>query len=219
MAAGLGSRMSELTKDTPKGLVKVKGVPMLENQIQQLHEADIKDIIIVVGYLREKFDYLVEKYGVKLIYNPEFSIKNNLASLYCAKNYLGSSYILSSDNWIKKNMFHKTEPKSWTSCAYFEGKTNEWCVTYDKDGRITKIIKGGADSLATLGPVYFTNKYSKAFKKLLVEYYNRETSANMYWEDIVIESLAKLPMYINDQSGNIFEFDTAQEVAQFNANH
>ena len=70
MAAGFGSRLVPLTYDTPKGLLKVHGEPMVERQIKQLKEVGIDDITIVVGYLKESFDYLCDKYGVKLLYNP-----------------------------------------------------------------------------------------------------------------------------------------------------
>ena len=53
---------------------------MIERQINQLHEAGIMDITIVVGYLKEKFEYLIDKFGVKLLYNPEYHNKNTPVS-------------------------------------------------------------------------------------------------------------------------------------------
>ena len=70
-AAGFGSRFVPLTFETPKGLLEVFGERMIERQIKQLHEAGITDITIIVGYLKEKFEYLIDKYQVKLLYNPE----------------------------------------------------------------------------------------------------------------------------------------------------
>ena len=78
-AAGFGSRFVPLTFETPKGLLEVFGERMIERQIKQLHEAGITDITIIVGYLKEKFEYLIDKYQVKLLYNPEYATKNNLA--------------------------------------------------------------------------------------------------------------------------------------------
>ena len=57
-AAGFGSRFVPLTFETPKGLLEVFGERMIERQIKQLHEAGITDITIIVGYLKEKFEYL-----------------------------------------------------------------------------------------------------------------------------------------------------------------
>lgn len=75
IAAGFGSRFVPLTFETPKGLLEVFGERMIERQIRQLHEVGITDITIVVGYLKEKFEYLIDKYDVKLLYNPEYSSK------------------------------------------------------------------------------------------------------------------------------------------------
>ncbi len=66
-AAGFGSRFVPLTFETPKGLLEVFGERMIERQIKQLHEAGITDITIIVGYLKEKFEYLIDKYQVKLL--------------------------------------------------------------------------------------------------------------------------------------------------------
>lgn len=75
IAAGFGSRFVPLTFETPKGLLEVFGERMIERQIRQLHEAGVYDITIAVGYLKEKFEYLIDKYDVKLLYNPEYSCK------------------------------------------------------------------------------------------------------------------------------------------------
>ena len=98
MAAGMSSRFAPLSLETPKALLNVKDEIMIERQIGQLREAGIDEIVIVVGYLKEKFEYLKEKYKVILIHNPDYLIRNNNSSIYAARNYLKNSYIGSSDN-------------------------------------------------------------------------------------------------------------------------
>ncbi|MEG0688703.1 MAG: NTP transferase domain-containing protein, partial [Hungatella sp.] len=88
IAAGFGSRFVPLTFEMPKGLLEVFGERMIERQIKQLHEVGIYDITIVVGYLKEKFEYLIDKYEVKLLYNPEYSNKNTLTTIYHARDLL-----------------------------------------------------------------------------------------------------------------------------------
>ena len=80
LAAGKSNRFAPFTYEKPKGLFKVKGEILIERQIEQLKEAGIKDIYVVIGYMKEKFFYLEEKYGVKLIVNNTFSEKGNLYS-------------------------------------------------------------------------------------------------------------------------------------------
>ncbi len=125
LAAGFGSRFVPLTLETPKGLLKVKGKPMLERQIEQLLEQGVTEIIIVTGYMKEKFEYLQGKYGVKLAFNREFAEKNNLASLYLVREQLCNSYILAADHYIKENIYNTYETHSWYACEFFGGDTHE----------------------------------------------------------------------------------------------
>ena len=219
LSAGFGSRCVPLTYETPKGLLKVNGKPMIEHQIEQLLEKGITEIVIVVGYLKEKFDYLIDKYGVKLIFNPEFSTKNNLTSLYCALPYLSSSYVLMSDNWIESNIFNTYEPDSWFSCLYFEGETSEWCVKHSKTDLIKEISIGGADSFAVVGPAYFSKNFSEKFAELVKKYYNTAGTEDYYWEHVLREHISDLPIYMNRQTGNVYEFENLKELRAYDKSY
>ena len=93
LAAGSATRFIPLSLEQPKGLYEVKGERLIDRQIEQLHEAGIHDIIVVLGYKKEQFQYLEEKYNVKLIFNPKYNVRNNVESLYCAKEELKNTYI------------------------------------------------------------------------------------------------------------------------------
>ena len=94
LAAGMGTRLRPLTLETPKSLVKVNNKPMLETQVEYLIEKGIKEIIVVTGYLSEKFDYLKEKYNIKLVHNDKYNVYNNIYTMYLVKEYLGDSYVI-----------------------------------------------------------------------------------------------------------------------------
>ena len=81
LAAGFGMRMVPINTEVPKGLLQVKGKVLIEHIIEQLKMVGINDITIVVGYLKESYEYLMDKYGVKLKVNMEYATKNNLHSL------------------------------------------------------------------------------------------------------------------------------------------
>lgn len=113
LAAGNGLRLVPLSMEVPKALLEVKGERIIERQISQLHEAGIREICIVVGFMKEKLEYLIDKYGVELIVNPEYADKNNLHSLKYALKYLSDAYVIPCDIWCGENPFHRYELYSW----------------------------------------------------------------------------------------------------------
>ena len=219
LAAGFGLRCVPLTYETPKGLLEVYGVPMIERQIEQLHEKGITEIIIVVGYKKESFDYLIDKYGVKLVFNPEYATKNNLSSLHCARQWLDSSYVLYGDNWIENNIFNAYEPRSWYSTPFAGGKTVEWCITTSASDKIEKVELGGEDSWVMVGPAYFSSAFSEIYKKHMEEYQKRPGTEDYYYEQVFIDRLGTLQIYANRQAGNVYEFDNLEELRMFDPSY
>mgnify|MGYP000556177560 CR=1 FL=1 len=103
LAAGKSDRFAPFTYEKPKGLFRVKGEILIERQIEQLKESGIEDIYIVIGYMKEKFFYLEQKYGVHLVVNNEFGKKGNLYSLYVVRQYLSNSFICCADHYFVTN--------------------------------------------------------------------------------------------------------------------
>ena len=237
IAAGFGSRFVPLTFETPKGLLEVFGERMIERQIRQLHEVGITDITIVVGYLKEKFEYLIDKYQVKLLYNPEYSKKNTLTTIYQARELLRGKnmYVLSSDNWMRHNMYHAYEGGAWYSSSYMEGETSEWCLDYNKKGRILNVFVGGKDQWVMYGPAFFSKSFSSKFLPVLEEYYHLPGTEQFYWENVYMEMLSgeaakRLPnlpeakeeieMYINRrQADEVYEFENLEELRRFDVKY
>ena len=113
LAAGFGLRMVPINSETPKALLEVKGERLIERQIRQLHEAGIEDITVVVGFMKDCFEYLIDEYGVKLVFNPDYAGKNNIQSLRLVWDILSNTYILPCDIWCEKNLFSSNELYSW----------------------------------------------------------------------------------------------------------
>lgn len=220
LAAGFGSRFVPLTFDTPKGLLQVFGEPMIERQIKQLQAAGIQDITIVVGYLKESFEYLIDKYDIKLLYNPEYRNKNTLATLYHARHLLKNTYLLASDHWMRNNMFHSYEICSWYSGAYMEGDTSEWCLNCDKKNRITSVEIGGRDNYTMYGPAYFSTDFSEVFKEYLERYYQSPGTEADYWEQIIKDQIKNLTIYLNPQpQDQVYEFENLEELRLFDSKY
>lgn len=229
-AAGFGSRFVPLTYDTPKGLLKVFGEPMIERQIKQLHEAGIYDITIVVGYLKEKFDYLQDKYNVKLLFNPEYTTKNTLATVWHARElfYGKNTYLLASDNWLKENMYHAYEPGAWYACSYTDLETGEWCLGIDKKGYIEHVSIGGNSSYFMYGPAYLSREFSEIFIPELERYYKKAETNDFYWEQVVYDminypkafSRRLPPFFANKQpDGQTYEFENLEELRHFDVSY
>ena len=97
LAAGLSSRFAPISYERPKGLLKVRGEVLIERQIEQLKAAGVNNIVVVVGYKKEAFFYLEDKYGVKIVINRDYAERNNNSSLMLVREILGNTYICSSE--------------------------------------------------------------------------------------------------------------------------
>lgn len=113
LAAGFGMRMVPINLSAPKALLEVNGEPLIERTIKQLHDVGVKDITIVVGFMKESFDYLIDEYNVELVVNPDYASKNNLSSLALVIDKISNSYIIPSDIWCDRNPFSSHEMYSW----------------------------------------------------------------------------------------------------------
>ena len=133
LAAGMGTRLRPLTNDTPKALVKVNGQPIIERQIEYLKEIKIDDIIIVTGYLHEKFNYLIDKYGVKIIFNDKYDTYNNGYTMYLVREYLQDSLVLEGDVYLVNNFLLSNLNKSTYFGGVKEDFTNEWILKFNED--------------------------------------------------------------------------------------
>lgn len=220
LAAGLSSRFAPLSYENPKGLTLIKGENMIERQIKQLHEKNIFEIYIVVGYRYKQFEYLKEKYGVKLIYNDMYSSWNNIYSLYLCRDVLKNTYILSSDNYMTENIFSEYESKSWYSAVNRKKEEEEWFLKYDENDRITGIEIGIKKGFYMYGPVFLNKVNSDKMKKYLEEYTNNGENYGELWEKILKDNLKDFEIYINRKSADIvYEFESLEELRVFDSSY
>ena len=222
MAAGMSTRFVPISLEKPKGLLTVKNEVLIERQIEQLREAGICEIVLVLGYKKEAFFYLGSKYdGIKIVINPEYNIKNNTHTLYLAQKYIKNSYICSSDDYFAVNPFDEYVYQSYYSAVHVTEKTNEWYMIADSKGNIARVEKAGAEGDIMLGHVYWDRAFSAAFIDMLNEDHDIGRYDSELWEQVLTDNLKKLPpmeikVYPSD---TIFEFDSLDELRAFDDNY
>lgn len=221
LAAGMSTRFIPVSYELPKGLISVKGDVLIERLIEQLLETGVRQIVVVVGYMMEKFLYLREKYNVKLVVNNEFATKNTHSSIYVARDYLRNTYICCSDNYYPKNPFHRYEYRAFYCSVFLPGVSYvERAFTFDEDGLIIDTNKPSHDQWIMYGHAYFDSQFSGKFKPILESYFGRPGVENMYWENVYAENVKELPLYIHQcQPGEILEFDSMDDLKAFDKDY
>lgn len=216
MAAGFGLRSLPLSRFVPKGLYEIKGEVLIERQIRQLREAGIEEIIVVVGYLKEKFNSLKEKYHVIIVENEDYYRYNNISSLYAAREYLKRSYICCSDNYFSENVFANYVYDSYYACKYTEAYADEYCVTKMEGPYIKEIVKGGSNAWYTIGEAFFSAQFSEIFLKYLLKEYDEPGTKKMLMDDFHIRHIDELRFRLVKYTDDILqEFDTVEDVIAF----
>lgn len=188
MAAGTGSRMQPVTLYTPKPLVKVNGVRMIDTVIKGLHVNGIHEIYVVVGYLKDQFKCLEREYeGLRLIENPYYDTCNNISSLYVAREHLEDVIILDGDQIIYNSEILAPEfEHSGYNGVWTEEETQEWLMSV-KDGIVTGCSRTGGKQGWQL---YSISRWSaedgiKLRKHLELEFEEKKNS-QIYWDDVAM---------------------------------
>ena len=216
MAAGLSSRFVPISYEKPKGLLTVHGEVLIERQIEMLREAGIEDIIVVVGYKKELFFYLEEKYGVEIVVNPDYAKRNNNSTLMRVRGKLGNTYICTSDLYLTSSPFKQYMWKACYFAEYAEGKTDEWCLEFGGSGRITGVSIGGESSWYMCDLAYFDRAFSERFREILEAEYDEPQTAAKLWEEIYSDHVGEFDMEVCKlEKGTIHEFDSLDEMKDF----
>ena len=180
LAAGFGMRMVPINTETPKGLLEIKGERLIECTIRQLHEVGITEIYVVVGFMKEQYEYLIDEYGVDLIVAPDYASKNNLHSLKTAADHLSNSYIIPCDIWCEKNPYSRNELYSWYMVSDMVDDDSTVRVNRKQELVVQKEQAGGN---AMIGICYLLETEAEIVRERLEELGRDSRYDGAFWEE------------------------------------
>ncbi len=216
MAAGIGKRMQPVSLDIPKPLIPVNGKAMIETVIEGLHSNGIYEIYIVVGYQKEQFELLREKYKtITLIENPYFNVSNNISSLYVARDYIENAIIMDGDQILHNYKILTPEfERSGYCSAWNSEETKEWMQTV-KDGIVVDCSRtGGKNAWQLFSVSFWCQKDALQLKELTKIEFETHRNWNIYWDDIPLFLYKeKFRLAIRKiRMGDITEIDSYEEL-------
>lgn len=218
LAAGMGTRLRPLTLETPKPLIEINGESMIERQIRFIKEIGIEEIVVVTGYLKEKFQFLEEKYGVKLIYNDKYNIYNNIYTMYLVKDYLKDSYVIEGDVYLNRNFLKNDIKNSLYFSAPKHGYINEWILRVDDQSNVINIETGSEDGAYIMCGVSYWNESDADFiVNKLEQYISNNNFTDLFWDDIVKDNIENINIKIEKiKSDDVYEIDSLEDLEKVN---
>jgi CTP:phosphocholine cytidylyltransferase involved in choline phosphorylation for cell surface LPS epitopes len=208
LAAGYGMRMIPIQQERPKALLCVRGERLIERQIRQLQEVGIRNITIVVGFMKEKFDYLIDLFGVKLVVNPLYYRKNNLASLALVRDQIANTYVLPCDLYCAQNPFSTSELYSWYLMSDLPDA--ESGVRINRKKEIVKTARG--EGLSMVGISYLCGEDADRVRANLAAYDRNPRFDDCFWEEALYEKNKMFVKARQVSAGDVIEINTFEEL-------
>ena len=212
LAAGFGMRMVPINTETPKGLLQVHGERLIDRLIRQLHQALIRDIRVVVGFLKEQYEYLIDEFGVELVVNPDYARKNNLHSVDRVRSALSDCYVVPCDLYCTENPFRTHEFYSWYMVS--EAPAPDSTVRVNRKQALIPVSENGN---RMIGICYLTaddgRKVSEKVHALCLD--SRMDGA--FWEEALYVEGKMLPAARVVPEGQVVEINTYEQLRELDS--
>ena len=202
LAAGMGRRLGEYTKDNTKCMLPVNGVRLIDRTLGQLSKLNLKRVVIVVGYQGQNLmDYIGDRYNERLkiefVNNPDYDKTNNIYSLALAKDKLqeDDTLLIESDLIFDDGMFSLLTDNPYPNLALV-AKYETWMdgtmVRLDDDNNIVNFVPKAAFDYNETDTYYKTvniYKFSREFSQTkyvpFLEAYSKAVGNNEYYENVL----------------------------------
>ena len=217
IAAGFGTRLVPVTLNTPKPLVRVNGKRIIDGLIDACLEAGISEIYVVRGYLAEQFDQLLYKYPmIRFIENPAYNEANNISSAMVARYLMQNAYVFEADLLISNPRIITKYHYQSDVLGIWKERTDDWCLTVDKDGYVDEEKVGGLNCYQMVGIYYWNALDGAKLAEHIKEAYLAPGGKESYWETVpnqVYRGQYKIEVRPCQQE-DIVEIDTFRELKE-----
>ena len=216
IAAGFGSRLVPITFNTPKPLVRVHGVRIIDRLIEACLEAGINEIYIVRGYLGELFDQLLYKFPmIKFLENPMYNEANNISSALVARYMLSNAYVFEADLLISNPKIIKKYHYQSDFLGIKKERSDDWCFRV-ADGIIKEEKVGGEgdDIWQMVGISYWNEADGHRLSQDIADVFASPGGKERYWEQVpLVYCKEHYAVEIKDcHDEDIVEIDTFKEL-------
>ena len=215
LAAGYGMRMIPINTEKPKGLLEVNGEPLIERTIKQLHDAGVDNIYLVVGFMKEWYEYLTDKFGVHLISNHDYATKNNLHSLALAADLIGNSYIVPCDIWCSENPFKRRELYSWYMVGDWQNPDST--VKVNRKRNLVPCVPG-EDGNAMIGICYVQGETAAGLCQQLRILDNDKRYSRQFWESALFDKISPTIAAKTVSASDAIEINTYEQLRELDNN-
>lgn len=201
LAAGMGKRLKELTRDNTKCMVKVNGVTLIERMLGQLDRMHLSRIVIVVGYEGRRLIDYIGTLGIRtpicFVDNPIYDKTNNIYSLALAKEYLvqEDTLLLESDIIFEDSVLSlllEDERETLALVDKYESWMDGTCIKLGKDDSIAEFVPGKkfvfediAEYYKTVNIYKFSRHFSQTHYVPFLEAYSKALGDNEYYEQVL----------------------------------
>ena len=209
LAAGFGMRMVPINLESPKALLEVNGQTLIERQICQLHEAGIHEIYVVAGFMKEKFDYLIDEYGVQLVINRDYASRNNLYSVKLVLDHIDNAYIVPCDIWCAANPFSSRELYSWYMVSDREDPDSDVRVN-----RKRELVAAGTSGNAMIGIAYLQGEDAAVVRERIRALCGTFGKDGAFWEEALYERGKMIVPAKTVPAGEAVEINTYEQLRE-----
>lgn len=215
LASGFGSRLLPLTREIPKPMVRVSDKRIIETLLDAVVQAGIEESYIVRGYKKEAFDELLKKYpNIKFLENPYYATSNNISSVYVARDFISSAYVIEADLFLLNSGLIRPFESDSNYLGIPVKRTEDWYIKTDTAGFINEVGISGEECFQLVGISFWTESDGKRLKSIVEKEFEKDNFSQLYWDQLALQLYKdsfKLKLRPCDSS-DVYEIDSIADL-------